>query len=174
MMHFSESFLDGAVTHHTTWKNSILLSIVYEAPRRETVAFKEKEFISIQPFLPFQSLVLSKDPQSASCIPTLSRTKGKQIFRLWRFITSSRIGYRKRSASFRHTVKKRQAFGYLFAFFLLWYRFVEWKKQSAMRPDAFSLNYSEYLIDWHVREKFLNFNKARRKRANVHFIKTLI
>ena len=97
----------------------------------------------------------------------------KMIFRLWRQVTKSQIGFRTHSISFLFTMKKRNAFGFAFVALILWHRYTKWKKLSKERQGAFSLNSSEFVIDWHVREKALNFKKARKTRANEHFIHML-
>ena len=106
----------------------------------------------------------------AYIVRVFSRSSMRYILRTWKNVTKSRIGFRENSGKFLFTMKKRHAFGFPFIALILWHRYTEWKKLSKERVGAFSLNSTEFVIDWHVREKALNFKKARKTRANEHYL----
>lgn len=102
-------------------------------------------------------------------VRVFNRPEARRIFRIWRMMTSSIIGFRQKSGNFMFTVRKRQAFGYSFAAFHLWHRYTMWKKLSKERTDAFSLDLPEFIFEWHGVEKKLNVKKAKRKQADEHY-----
>lgn len=97
-----------------------------------------------------------------------SRPEGRHILQLWRIMASSIRGYRENSHKFIHTIHKRQAFGPAFIAFTMWNRFIQWKKENKERPDCFSLQVKERLINWDIVEGRLNKRKAQRIMADQH------
>ena len=106
-------------------------------------------------------------------VRTFFHPEGKQIFDVWRRVTASRRGYRTHCSAFLQTIRKRMMFGNVFTTFILWSRYTKWKKQSALRQDAFSLNCPEFIIEWRAWENSLNKRKAMKNRADEFQIKMI-
>lgn len=99
-------------------------------------------------------------------IRLLNRPVARRFMEIWHSIAHSIHENREKSRSFSFTSKKRLIFGEIFYYFVLWYRYSQWKKQSLFKKNSFKLECTEYIIDWRVLEQTLNMKKARKQRAD--------
>lgn len=108
-------------------------------------------------------------------IRLFARPSGRHIIQLWHSIAHSRACMREASWHFRFTIQKKYKFGFIFVAFHLWHRYSRWTRLQVSAETHYHLKVNEtHIIEWNVREYFLNRTKAMKQRAKLQCQKRII